>query len=95
MRNLQIPKKMKDIPKFEQTNNLKTNVFEIISFNDLSFKNINNKFYEEQTDLIFYKTHYCFITNLHNLLGEIIYIHNYGEDVSIHMHAKHNLKTIC
>ena len=65
--DIQLPMKLKDIPKFERLNNSNINVFEL-SANDktLSPKNVNKNYYDEQIDLLLYENQYCLITNLQN-----------------------------
>ena len=59
--------RIKDIPNFERINKLNINVSELSS-NDkaLSHNFVNEKYYEEQIDLLLSEKHYGLINNLHN-----------------------------
>ena len=78
IKGLEIPMKVKDIPKFESFNNLNTqsasgtsipkalciNVFELTG--KVLTQIYNNENYKQpQIDLLLYQNHYCLITKLH------------------------------
>ena len=60
--------KIKDIPKFENFNNLNVNVFELTGA-VLTPIHINNNYLQSQIDLLLFENHYCLITKLHCLLN--------------------------
>ena len=66
---LEFPMKIKDIPKFENLNNLNVNVFELTK-TVLTPIHINTNYDQPQIDLILYQNHYCLITKLHCLLNK-------------------------
>ena len=61
--------KIKDIPKFENLNNLNVNVFELTGA-VLSPIHINKNYLQSQIDLLLFENHYCLITKLHCLLNK-------------------------
>ena len=61
--------KIKDIPKFENLNNLNVNVFELTK-TVLTPIHINTNYDQPQIDLMLYQNHYCLITKLHCLLNK-------------------------
>ena len=73
--DLQFPMKIKDIPTFEQMNDLNIKVFELSS-NDkaISPEYTNKNFYEKQVDVIHSENHFYFSTDWHNFFR---YIENY------------------
>ena len=66
---LEFPMKIKDIPKFENLNNLNVNVFELTK-TVLTPIHINTNYDQQQIDLMLYQNHYCLITKLHCLLNK-------------------------
>ena len=66
---LEFPMKIKDIPKFENLNNLNVNVFELTK-TVLTPIHINTNYDQPQIDLLLYQNHYCLITKLHCLLNK-------------------------
>ena len=67
LKGLEFPMKVKDIPKFENLNNLNINVFELTG-NFLTSIHNNKNYLEPQIDLLPFENHYCLITKLHCLL---------------------------
>ena len=67
LKGLEFPMKVKDIPKFENLNNLKVNVFEL-SGTVLTPILINKNYLQPQIDLLIFENHYCLITKLHCLI---------------------------
>ena len=61
--------KVKDIPKFENLNNLNINVFELTG-NVLTPIHVNKNYLQPQIDLLLYQNHYCLITRLHCLINK-------------------------
>ena len=61
--------KIKDIPKFENLNNLNVNVFELTGAN-LTPIHINKNYLQSQNDLLLFENHYWLITKLHCLLNK-------------------------
>ena len=61
--------KIKDIPKFENLNNLNVNVFELTK-TVLTPIHINTNYDQPQIDLLLYQNHYCLITKLHCLINK-------------------------
>ena len=61
--------KVKDIPKFENLNNLNINVFELTG-NVLPPIHVNKNYLQPQTDLLLYENDYCLITRLHCLINK-------------------------
>ena len=61
--------KVKDIPKFENLNNLNINVFELTG-NVLTPIHVNKKYLQPQIDLLLYENHSCLITKLHCLINK-------------------------
>ena len=57
---LEYPMKVKDIPKFENLNNLNVN----------APIHINKNYLQSQIDLLLFENHYCLITKLHCLLNK-------------------------
>ena len=66
---LEFPMKIKDIPKFENLNNLNVNVFELTK-TVLTPIHINTNYDQPQIDLLLYQNHYCLKTKLHCLLNK-------------------------
>ena len=66
---LEFPMKIKDIPKFENLNNLNVNIFELTK-TVLTPIHINTNYDQPQIDLLLYQNHYCLITKLHCLLNK-------------------------
>ena len=63
--------KGKDIPKFENLNNLNVNVFELtnsVRSSALTPIHINKNYLQPQIDLLLFENHYCLITKLHCLI---------------------------
>ena len=69
LNGLEFPMKIKDIPKFENLNNLNVNVFELTK-TVLTPIHINTNYDQPQIDLMLYQNHYCLITKLHCLLNK-------------------------
>ena len=61
--------KIKDIPKFENLNNLNINVFELTG-NVLKPIHVNKNYLQPQIDLLLYENHFCLITRLHCLINK-------------------------
>ena len=69
LNGLEFPMKIKDIPKFENLNNLNVNVFEL-TVAVLTPIHINKNYLQSQIDLLLFENHYCLITKLHCLLNK-------------------------
>ena len=69
LNRLEIPMKIKDIPKLENLNNLNVNVFELTK-TVLTPIHINTNYDQPQIDLLLYQNHYCLITKLHCLINK-------------------------
>ena len=69
LKGLDFPMKVKDIPKFENLNNLNVNVFELTG-NVLTPIHVNKNYLQPQIDLLLYQNHYCLITKLHCLINK-------------------------
>ena len=69
LKGLEFPMKVKDIPKFENLNNLNINVFELTG-NVLTPIHVNKNYLQPQIDLLLYQNHYCLITRLHCLINK-------------------------
>ena len=69
LKGLEFPMKVKDIPKFENLNNLNVNVFELTGA-VLTPIHINKNYFQPQIDLLLYENHYCLITKLHCLINK-------------------------
>ena len=69
LEGLEFPMKVKDIPKFENLNNLNINVFELTG-NVLTPIHVNKNYLQPQIDLLLYENHYCLITKLHCLINK-------------------------
>ena len=69
LKGLEFPMKVKDIPKFENLNNLNVNVFELTGA-VLTPIHINKNYFQPQIDLLLYENHYCLITKLHCLTNK-------------------------
>ena len=69
LNGLEFPMKIKDIPKFENLNNLNVNVFELTG-PVLTPIHINKNYLQSQIDLLLFENHYCLITKLHCLLNK-------------------------
>ena len=69
LNGLEFPMKIKDIPKFENLNNLNVNVFELTR-TVLTPIHINKNYLQSQIDLLLFENHYCLITKLHCLLNK-------------------------
>ena len=67
LKGLEFPLKVKDIPKFENLNNLNVNVFELTG-PVLTPIHINKNYIQPQIDLLLFENHYCSITKLHCLI---------------------------
>ena len=61
--------KIKDIPKFENLNNLNVNDFELTGPVSTPI-HINKNYLQSQIDLLLFENHYCLITKLHCLLNK-------------------------
>ena len=69
LKGLEFPMKVKDIPKFENLNNLNVSVFEITG-TVLTPNHINKNYLQPQIDLLLFENHYCLITKLHYLINK-------------------------
>ena len=69
LNGLDFPMKVKDIPKFENLNNLNVNVFELTGA-VLTPIHINKNYLQSQIDLLLSENDYCLITKLHCLLNK-------------------------
>ena len=69
LNGLEFPMKIKDIPKFENLNNLNVNVFELTG-EVLTPIHINKNYLQSQIDLLLFENQYCLITKLHCLLNK-------------------------
>ena len=69
LNGLEFPMKIKDIPKFENLNNLNVNVFELTK-TVLTPIHTNTNYDRPQIDLLLYQNHYCLITKLHCLINK-------------------------
>ena len=69
LNGLEFPMKIKDIPKFENLNNLNVNVFELTK-TVLTPIHINTNYDQPQIDLLLYQNHYCLVTKLHCLINK-------------------------
>ena len=69
IQGLEFPMKVKDIPKFENLNNLNVNVFELTN-GKLTPILINKNNLQLQIDLLLFENHYCLITKLHCLINK-------------------------
>ena len=69
LKGLDFPMKVKDIPKFENLNNLNVNVFELTGA-VLTPIHVNKNYLQPQIDLLLYQNHYCLITKLHCLINK-------------------------
>ena len=69
LNGLEFPMKIKDIPKFENLNNLNVNVFELTR-TVLTPIHITKNYLQSQIDLLLFENHYCLITKLHCLLNQ-------------------------
>ena len=69
LKGLEFPMEVKDIPKFENLNNLNINVFEL-NGTVLTPIHINKNYFQPQIDLLLYQNHYCLITKLHCLINK-------------------------
>ena len=67
LNGLEFPTKVKDIPKFENLDNLNVNVFELTN-SVLTPIHINKDYLQPQIDLLLFENHNCLITKLHCLL---------------------------
>ena len=67
--NLEFPMKVKDIPKFENLNNLNVNVFELTKTVWTPI-HTNTNYDQPQIDLLPFEKHYCLITKLHCLINK-------------------------
>ena len=61
--------KVKDIPKFENLNNLNVNVFELTK-TVLTPIHMNKNYLQSQIDWLLFENHYCLITKLHCLINK-------------------------
>ena len=67
LNGLEFPMKLKDIPRFENLNNLNVNVFELTK---TVLTPIHKNYLQSQIDLLLLENHYCLITKLHCLLNK-------------------------
>ena len=69
LNGLEFPMKIKDIPEFENLNNLNVNVFELTK-TVLTPIHTNTNYDQPQIDLLLYQNHSCLITKLHCLINK-------------------------
>ena len=69
LKSLEFPMKVKDIPKFENLNNLNVNVFELTG-TVLTPIHITKNYLQPQIGLLLFENHYCLITRLHCLINK-------------------------
>ena len=69
LKGLEIPKKVKDIPTFENLNSLNVNVFELTGTVSTPI-HINKNYPQPQIDLLLFENHYCLITKLHCVINK-------------------------
>ena len=72
LKGLEFPMKVKDIPKFENLNNLNVNVFELtnsVRSSALTPIHISKNYLHPQIDLLLFENHYWLITKLHCLIN--------------------------
>ena len=67
LNGLEFPSNVKDIPKFENLDNLNVNVFELTN-SVLTPIHFNKDYLQPQIDLLLFENHNCVITKLHCLL---------------------------
>ena len=67
LKRLEFPMKVKDIPKFENLNNINVNVFELTK-TVLTPIHTNTNYDQPQIDLLLFENHFCLITKLHCLI---------------------------
>ena len=70
---LEFPMKVKDIPMFENLNDLNVNVFELtnrVRSSALTPIHINKNYLQPHIDLLLFENHYCLITKLHCLINK-------------------------
>ena len=65
---LEIPMKVKDIPKLEKPNNLNVNVFELTKTVSTPI-HTNTNYDQPQIDLLLFENHYFLITKLHRQIN--------------------------
>ena len=71
LEGLEFPVKGKDIPKFENLNNLHVNVFELtnsVRSSALTASLINKNYLQPQIDLLLFENHFCLIPKVHCLI---------------------------
>ena len=73
LKGLDFPMKVKDIPKFENLNNLNVNVFELTG-TVLTPIHINKNYLQPQFDLLLFEDHYCLNTKLHCLINKDLHM---------------------
>ena len=69
LKELEFPMKVKDIPKFENLNNLNINVFELTN-SVLTPIHTNTNYDQPQIDLLLFENHYCLVSKLHCLINK-------------------------
>ena len=69
LKGLEFPMKVKDIPKFENLNNLNVNVFELTN-SVLTPIHINKNYLQPQSELLLFENHFCLLTKLHCLINK-------------------------
>ena len=69
LKGLEFPMKVKDIPKFENLNNLNVNVFELTK-TVLTPIHTNTNYDQPQIVLLLFENHYCLNTKLHCLINK-------------------------
>ena len=73
LKGLEVTMKVKDIPKFENLNNLNVNNLELtnsVRSSALTPILITKKHLQPQIDLLLFENHYCLITKLHCLINK-------------------------
>ena len=73
LKGLEFPMKVKDIPKFENSNNSNVNVLELTN-RVLTPILINKNYLQPQIVLLLFENHYCLITKLHCLINKSSHI---------------------
>ena len=69
LKRLEFPMKVKDMPKFENLNNLNVNVFEL-NGTVLTPIHTNTNYDQPQIDLLLFESQYCLIPKLHCLINK-------------------------
>ena len=98
---LNFPVQVSDVPKFEQKNKLKINIY---GFKDVIFPIYKSKCATfKELDLLLFKNHYCLITNFNKLMHEKHGIHKFCKNClvgfarqsTLNEHERMCLKNLC